>query len=98
MIAPSAVEALQQVPRDQIPAVVAALLAKLVDPAPSTPEADPLLTADQVAERLQVDRKWVYRHKDKLGAISLSKKHLRFPTSGLERYLKRRGKAQRGRQ
>ena len=85
---------LLNVPREQIPALVAALLARLVDPGSETdgkgPEEDPLLTADQVAERLQVDRKWVYRHKDKLGAVELSRKKLRFPSSQVERYLRRR--------
>ncbi len=99
---------LLQVPRSEIPAVVGelewvktTLLARLVEPDSRSREADedPLLTADQVAETLQVDRKWVYRHKDKLGGMALSRKKLRFPSSEVERYLRRRKAAsQRGRQ
>lgn len=84
---------LLNVPREQIPALIAALLARLVEPVPETqpaPAEDALLTADQVAERLQVNRKWVYRHRDKLGAVELSRKKLRFPSSQVERYLRRR--------
>jgi excisionase family DNA binding protein len=85
---------LLNVPKEHIPALVAALLARLVEPVPEAngalPDEDPLLTTDQVAERLQVDRKWVYRHKDKLGAVALSRKQLRFPSSGVDAYLRRR--------
>ena len=85
------------VPQSQIPEVVgeiecvkATLLARQSEPEPNQSEKDPLLTADQVAEWLQVDRKWVYRHKTELGGISLSQKKLRFPQSQVERYLRRR--------
>ncbi len=88
---------LVQVPRTQIPDVLAELkrveaklLARLAQPEIQQTEEDPLLTAYQVAERLQVDRKWVYRHAVKLGAVKLSRKKLRFPLSELERYLERR--------
>ena len=56
----------------------------------SPADADAFLTADQVAKTLQVDRKWVYRHATALGAVRLSRKKLRFPSSALERYLARR--------
>ncbi len=56
----------------------------------STADADAFLTADQVAETLQVDRKWVYRNATALGAVRLSRKKLRFPSSALEGYLARR--------
>ena len=59
------------------------------DSIPKTAE-DHLLTAEQVAEKLQVARKWVYRHAAALGAVRLSRKKLRFPSSALERYLARR--------
>ena len=89
---------LANVPRDQIPAFVAALLARLMEPETNAaPEEDTLLTADQVAEKLQVNRKWVYRHKVKLGAVGLSRKKLRFPSSEVERYLRRRKAASSGR-
>ena len=91
---------LANVPRDQIPGLVAALLARLIEPEPETnaaSEEDALLTVDQVAERLQVDRKWVYHHKDKLGGVALSRKMLRFPSSGVDTYLRRRKAASSGR-
>ena len=95
---------LLSVPHSEIPAIVGeleqaktTLLARLLEPENCEPEEDLLLTADQVAEKLQVDRKWVYRHKARLGAIPLSKKHLRFPSSALDAYIRRRGKALRGR-
>ncbi len=97
---------LLEVPRSEIPAVVgelerakATLLARLVEPESSArqPEQDPLLTADQVAERLHVDRRWVYRNKAKLGAVALSRKKLRFPRSGVDAYLRRRKAASSGR-
>jgi len=70
--------------------VKAALLARLVQPEVQQPTEDPLLTAKQVAERLQVDCKWVYGHKADLGGVSLSRRKLRFPLSEVERYLRRR--------
>jgi hypothetical protein len=53
-------------------------------------ERDDLLTAEQVAEWLNVDRRWPYRHADDLQAVRLSEKCLRFPRKGVERYLVRR--------
>ena len=88
---------LAQVPRSQIPdalgeleRVKAELLARLVQPEVQQPTEDPLLTTKQVAERLQVDCKWVYGHKADLGGVSLSRRKLRFPLSEVERYLRRR--------
>jgi predicted DNA-binding transcriptional regulator AlpA len=95
---------LLSVPHSEIPALVgeleqakATLLARLVEPESREPEEDFLLTAAQVAEKLQVERNWVYRHKDKLGAMALSRKKLRFPSSGVEAYLRRRKAASSGR-
>jgi predicted DNA-binding transcriptional regulator AlpA len=55
-------------------------------------EENQLLTADQVADRLQVDRQWVYRHQRHLGPIRLSRKRLRFRSQAVERYIDSRGK------
>ena len=89
--------ALLQVPSSRIPDVLgdlerakAFLLARFLKPEENELEEDPLLTADQVAEMLQVDRKWVYRHKSELGSISLSRRKLRFPLSQVKRYIRRR--------
>ncbi len=51
-----------------------------------------LLTADEVAERLGVDRRWVYRHADELPFTRrLSEGTLRFSERGLERWERRLG-------
>lgn len=82
------------IPREQIPAVIALLAARLLEPEPErgdrSDETDPLLTADEVAERLGASRPWVYRHAADLGAIRLTRKKLRFPQSEVDRYLRRR--------
>lgn len=50
-----------------------------------------LLTADQVADRLGVDRRWVYRHADDWSfARRLSPNTLRFDERGLERWMESR--------
>ena len=88
---------LLNVPPAEIPAVVgelerakAILLARLTQQPVENHRSDDLLTADQVAERLQVDKRWVYAHKEKLGVISLSRKQLRFPISAVDAYIRRR--------
>ena len=93
---------LLSVPHSEIPAVVGelecakvTLLARLLESENRGPKDDPLLTADQVAEKLQVERKWIYRHKDKLGAVELSRRNLRFPTSAVDAYIRRRKAASR---
>jgi excisionase family DNA binding protein len=86
---------LLNVPRDQIPALVAALLARLMEPEPgrNTAPDEALLTTDQVAERLGgVSRKWVYRHADELGAVRLSRRKLVFPAEAVGRYLRRQAR------
>ncbi len=91
---PSDLRLLERVPREHIPALIAALAAHLMEPEPEQengrPTGNALLTADQVAERLSVDRKWVYTHRDELGGLNLSRKRLRFPSDAVERYIQRR--------
>ncbi len=41
---------------------------------------EPLLTPEELAQRLKVKRSWVYTHADRLGAIRLGK-YLRFSWS-----------------
>jgi excisionase family DNA binding protein len=48
---------------------------------------DRYLTAEDVAERLQVDVSWVYRHKAQLGAVRLGMRLWRFSERELESYL-----------
>jgi excisionase family DNA binding protein len=45
-----------------------------------------LLTVEEVAERLQVPRTWVYKHLDKIPYIKLGK-YLRFEPSQLDSLL-----------
>jgi len=95
---------LEQTPRDEIPDVLgdlervrAVLWARWVAPEPAKasegppgPQAGPLLSADQVAERLGVSRRWVYRHRKALGGRKVGAK-VRFSEDDLRRYLERRG-------
>lgn len=53
----------------------------------STPEPDQLLTANEVADRLNVGTKWVYSHADQLGAAHLSPRAVRFSERAVQRYL-----------
>jgi hypothetical protein len=82
------------VPRAQIPALIAALAARLLEPAPE-PESeaaddDVWLTAAQVAAELNCSPKFVYRHaptwpfSKRLGARSY-----RFSQAGLRRWRER---------
>lgn len=79
----------------QVEAIKAALWARLQSPVPSAPPAaasngaggDDLLTAGEAAERLGVDRRWMYRHADTLPFTrKLAPGTLRFSSRGLERW------------
>jgi predicted DNA-binding transcriptional regulator AlpA len=97
---PSRIESVQP---DALPALIgeaealrAKLWARLQASAAPTPAPAPvreiggpdtLLTAEQAAERLGVDRRWIYRHADTLPfARKLSPGTLRFSARGLERW------------
>jgi predicted DNA-binding transcriptional regulator AlpA len=74
---------------DQIRAVVreeiAAALSNGDHPAP---EKERLLTPDEAAAMIGVDKKWLYRHSKQLPFIRrLSKKNIRFNEAGLRRWL-----------
>jgi excisionase family DNA binding protein len=45
------------------------------------------LTAQQVAERLQVSVSWVYKHKHLLGGIRVGERMWRFPEQQLNAHL-----------
>jgi predicted DNA-binding transcriptional regulator AlpA len=91
-VAPEALPALL----GELEALRAVMWARLQAPtaAPRTTSArregngeDQLLTADQVAVRLGVDRRWVYRRADALPFTRrLSRGTLRFSARGLERW------------
>ena len=55
------------------------------DPSPT----DDLLTPAEAAALLKVDRRWVYKHADELGAVHLTRRKLRIPRAGIDRRLKR---------
>jgi predicted DNA-binding transcriptional regulator AlpA len=62
-----------------------------------SPHVDPLLTVEDVAERLKVSRDWVWDHSSRrlpyLPVIRMSDGALRYRTSGIEDFLKERERA-----
>jgi hypothetical protein len=58
------------IPREQIPALIVALAARLLEPtpAPAPTTAGPLLDASQIADNLGVPKSWV-REQSRLGHI-----------------------------
>jgi predicted DNA-binding transcriptional regulator AlpA len=62
-----------------------------------THSADPLLTADDVAERLKVSRDWVWDHSSRrlpyLPVIRMSDGALRYRASQIEEFLSERERA-----
>jgi predicted DNA-binding transcriptional regulator AlpA len=85
------------VPRERIPALIAALAARLLEPAP-TPEpaeaavdgADKMLTAAEAAELLRRSVKWLYRRKGTLPfARRLSGRSWVYSEQGLRKWLAR---------
>jgi excisionase family DNA binding protein len=84
-----AADPLDAIPREQIPAVIARLFARLAQPDPGTAPsaADDLLTPDEAAKLLRVDRRFLYKHAKDLGAVKLSRRKLRFSRKRLLRYL-----------
>jgi predicted DNA-binding transcriptional regulator AlpA len=94
---------LEQVPDDLVPWTLgklevarAVLWSRLActrsETDPDLPDdvAQTLLTAREVAARLQTSTRWVYRHAAKLGAIRISAHNVRFPEIAVRRFLKRR--------
>lgn len=84
--------ALDAIPRELVPAAIARLAARAMEPPPPPPEpaADGLLTPDEVAALLKADRRFVYRHARELGALRLSRRKLRFPAARVRRYVESR--------
>ena len=99
-------ERIGSVPPESLPTLIgeaeslrALLWARLQAPAPATPEPsngkagepDQLLTAQEAADRLGVNRRWIYRNKDTLPFTrKLSEGTLRFSSRGLEKWKERR--------
>ena len=85
---PDALVALDAIPQDRIPAAIARLAARAMEPPPAASDpADELLTPDEVASILKADRRFVYRHARALGGVRLSRRKLRFTMKRLQRYL-----------
>ena len=55
----------------------------------SAPAAD-MLTPDEAAKVLRTDKRWIYRHADELGAVHITRRKLRIPRAGVQRFLKRK--------
>ena len=77
----------------------AAVLVRLISPAPQPPaesasvDDDQLLTVAEVAVKLAVDERWVYEHVDadlKLCVRRIGSRTLRFSRNALERWLQSR--------
>jgi hypothetical protein len=61
------------------------------EPASPTPSAEEFLTVQEAAELLHVRPRWLYDHASEIPGIErLSKKTLRIPRKGLEKYLSRK--------
>ena len=48
-----------------------------------------MLTVDEAAKLLRTDRRWIYRNAEKLGAVHLTRRKMRIPRAGVQRYLRR---------
>jgi excisionase family DNA binding protein len=82
------------IPREQIPALIAALAARMMTmPVPladSRPVEDRLMTVDEAAKKLAVTPEWLYRRAKGLGlAVKLGDGTLRFSNTALDAYIKR---------
>jgi hypothetical protein len=82
------------IPREQIPAFIAALAARLLEPAPSPEpapnEPDKMLTTVEAAAILRRSVKWLYRHQKTLPfARRLSARSWVYSEQGLRRWLGR---------
>jgi len=84
---------IDELPADEIPAVLTALAARLLNhPTNGTPEIqdqeDHLLNIDQASKRLGVSRDWLYRRAARLPFTrKLGPKMLRFSYQGIQKWL-----------
>jgi hypothetical protein len=81
------------VPRGEIPKLIIALTARLLEPEPvepATDEPDKMLTASEAAARLRRSTKWLSRHRKSLPfARKLSERSWIYSKQGLRRWLAR---------
>lgn len=86
--------AIQTAPRSVLPAVLAAVAARLAEPVespPPAPAADPedrLLGAEDVALRLGISVAAVARRKDWPFRVKLARRTVRYRESGVESYVR----------
>lgn len=83
--------------RDEAAALLPLIVAKLtapvvVVPAPASNGDGDLLTAQAVATKLGVSKRFVYDHATALGAVRLSESTVRFPVAALDEFVRRRGR------
>ena len=82
------------IPRSKIPALIMALTARLLEPAPE-PEVEPaepdrMLTTEEAAALLRRSTKWIYRHQKGLPfARRLSARSWVYSELGLRKWLAR---------
>ena len=83
-------EIVHQVPRDLIPELIAAAVARLQEPEdPGPPAVEDLhryLTAHEVATYLGRSLKWVRHHTADLGRIRVSHRCVRYPLEAVRRH------------
>jgi excisionase family DNA binding protein len=90
MPAPLDLNALLDALADRLADRVVARLAANGNGADPEPGPDQLLSADEVAARLGVSKRWVYCNAGKLPMVRLPGRSLRFSARGLEKYPSRR--------
>jgi excisionase family DNA binding protein len=78
------------VPREALLSVLAEETSKA-----SSADSPRLLDANEVAARLGVEKQFIYRHKQSLGAVRVGRA-VRFPERAVERYLARRSTTRLG--
>jgi hypothetical protein len=78
---------LDAIPREHIPAAIAALAARAMTPTEAS-DLDDVLTPTQLAKLLHQNVRWVYKHAKNLGGIHVSRRKLIFRRSTVERRLK----------
>jgi predicted DNA-binding transcriptional regulator AlpA len=54
--------------------------------------ADELLSAEEVAARFKVSKRWCYDHQRDLGAVHLSARAVRFPAKKVQQFLAKVGR------
>ena len=90
---------LEECPPDAMPDLLgelaraqAVLMSRLTAPGengarPPFPTVERFLTAEELADKLSLDRKWCYAHATELGAVRLSNGCVRFPEKAILRFL-----------